>query len=58
MAWWQIQPSAMWILDQDPVTMNVIDLTGGGANQNARTGTIVGSVSCPLGYGQEMSSAW
>jgi hypothetical protein len=58
MAWWQIQPSGMWILDQDVVTQKVRDLTGGGADENARITTIVASSSCPLGYGQEMSSAW
>lgn len=49
--WWQIQPSGFWLFDQDAVAQKVVDHTGGGANESARTGTTVGTGSPPLSYG-------
>jgi len=56
MAWRQIQPTGMWLLDQDAVAQTVPDLSGNGANQTARNGSTVGTVSCPLGYGMDLAS--
>lgn len=53
MAWWQLPPTTLWPLDQDPVSQLMPDMTGGGANQTAIIGTSVGTNSCPFGYGQE-----
>ncbi len=57
MAWWEIAPTGMWILDQATVAQPVRDLTGNGASQNAITGTIVAASSCPLGYGHPVLGA-
>ena len=39
------------------VAQTVPDLSGGGANETSRTGTTVGTVSCPLSYGQDVMAA-
>lgn len=41
---------AMWLLDQNDVTTTVTDLTGGGANETARTGTTVVTDTPNLNY--------
>ncbi|UWZ37486.1 hypothetical protein Drose_04175 [Dactylosporangium roseum] len=43
-----VTPDALWLLDQHATTQNVIDLTGGGANQTALTGTSTGTSSVPV----------
>lgn len=47
-AWYQVQPKAMWILDQAAVAQLVPDLSGGGAGQSAITGTQVSTFSVPI----------
>ncbi len=46
--WWQVAPNGLWILDQSATAMLVNDLTGGGANQTAITGTAVGTSPVPV----------
>ena len=54
-AWFQRQPTAMWLLDQDDVTQKVPDLSGNGSTETTgRVGTTVGTVSAPFGYGQDL----
>lgn len=48
LAWLAATPSALWLLDQAATTINVPDLTGGGANQTAVDGTAVSTSSVPL----------
>lgn len=48
MAWWQISPKTMWVLDQAGTGMLVNDLTGNGANESGKTGTAVGGSSVPV----------
>lgn len=52
-AWWApAQPKGLWLLDQAATTQKVVDLSGGGANESAITGTAVGTSSVPVfGYG-------
>jgi hypothetical protein len=46
--WHAAVPTALWHLDQSATTQGVSDLTGGGANQSALTGTTVSTNSVPL----------
>lgn len=46
--WLANSPRALWILDQQAVTQAIPDLSGGGANQSARTGTAVSANSVPV----------
>jgi hypothetical protein len=41
-------PKGLWLLDQDAVAQKIVDLTGGGANENGRSGTTVGTGSVPV----------
>jgi hypothetical protein len=51
-SWMALAPSALWLFDQQATTENVLDLTGGGANQSLLTGTTVSTASVPvLSYG-------
>lgn len=51
-AWLAAGPSAMWVLDQHSTATPVLDLTGGGGNQTAISGTSVSTLSVPvLSYG-------
>jgi hypothetical protein len=51
-AWLSLAPVGMWVLDQSNVTQTVIDWTGGGTNETARSGSAVSTASVPiLGYG-------
>lgn len=43
-----VVPDGLWLLDQDATGQNVIDVTGGGANQTALTGTAISTVSTPV----------
>jgi hypothetical protein len=48
-AWYApAQPRGLWVLDQSAVAMSVPDLSGGGANQSAITGTSVSTSSVPV----------
>lgn len=49
--WWAVQPSALWLLDQSAITQNVPDMSGGGANQSAITGTTVSTSVPGFSYG-------
>ncbi len=49
-SWLRLGPGAMWVLDQDNVTVPVIDWLGS-AHQTAITGTTVASASPPISYG-------
>ncbi len=40
-------PTAMWLLDQGDTAINVLDITGGGANQTSLSGTTVSTNSVP-----------
>lgn len=54
-AWSSLAPSGLWIFDQAATTTNVIDMTGGGANQNTLVGTTVATASVPVfSYGASM----
>jgi len=44
-AWLNRAPSALWVLDQSAITQNVIDSTGGGANQSSLVGTAVSALA-------------
>lgn len=56
--WFQTPPKALWLLDQDPTTQKVIDLTGNGSNESALTGTTVSTNSVPLfSYGGRSTKA-
>lgn len=46
--WFQTQPRALWLLDQALTTQAVRDLSGGGAQQSALSGTAVSVNSVPL----------
>jgi hypothetical protein len=50
-AWISRRPSAMWLFDQASSLTPVLDITGGGANQTAITGTSVASSPAPIAYG-------
>lgn len=57
-AWFAVQPKGLWILDQAATAMGVPDLSGGGANQTAITGTAVSTLSLPVfSYGHRIASA-
>lgn len=47
-AWLASAPSWLVVLDQDAVAQKVRDLTGGGSNETARTGTAVTAQSVPV----------
>jgi hypothetical protein len=47
-AWYASAPSGLWLFDQSAVTQPIADLTGGGANESARTQTTVSTTSVPL----------
>lgn len=53
-SWLSLGPGAMWVLDQDSVSVPVLDWTGGAANQSAITGTSVATASSPIGYGHSI----
>jgi hypothetical protein len=44
----QTPPVGLWLLDQSATTQNVIDITGGGANQSLLTGTAVATNHPPV----------
>lgn len=44
-AWYALQPVGLWIFDQGSEAYNLVDLTGGGANQSTITGTTVSTVA-------------
>lgn len=55
--WYASAPDALWVLDQEATTTNVLDATGKGANQSSLTGTTVSTVSVPvLSYGFPVTS--
>ena len=47
-AWFQVQPKGLWVLDQQATGQKVVDLSGGGANESALTGTTVSTLSVPV----------
>jgi hypothetical protein len=50
--WYASAPAAGWLLDQSATTQNVLDWTGGGANQTSLTGTGIDVNSVPsFSYG-------
>lgn len=52
MSWLSAAPISFWVFDQAATSMALNDLTGGGANQTAITGTSVSTLSVPvLSYG-------
>jgi hypothetical protein len=54
-AWWVVQPTGLWVIDQATTTQKVLDQSGGGANESAIGGTTISSAPhCPLGYGHEL----
>jgi hypothetical protein len=56
--WFTHQPKGLFVLDQAAVGMSVPDLSGGGANQSAITGTTVSANSVPVfSYGHLMAGA-
>lgn len=46
-AWEALTPTGLWLLNQTNVADDVLDLTGGGANETAITGTTVGTNDLP-----------
>lgn len=55
LAWYQVQPKGLWVLDQASTGMKVNDLTGGGANESSLVGTAVGTTSVPVfSYGHRI----
>lgn len=54
-AWLALSPAALWPYNQANVTDPVLDLTGNGANQTSRNGTIV-SADDPPGFNYALSS--
>lgn len=50
LSWVAAAPSALWSFNQEAVTTPVVDLTGGGANQTAITGTSVITTDDPPGF--------
>lgn len=42
-AWHASVPNGLWVFDQSLTTQNVVDLTGGGANQSGTGGTLQGT---------------
>jgi len=55
--WHAVTPAALWVFDQQATGQTVPDLTGGGANQNAITGTTVASTSPVVwSYGHDVSA--
>jgi hypothetical protein len=48
MGWHATTPTALWVFDQSATTQNVIDLTGGAANQRSTTGNVVSTNSVPV----------
>lgn len=46
--WYAAAPDALLVLDQSATTQNVIDATGGGANQSSITGTSIATTSLPV----------
>jgi hypothetical protein len=48
MAWWQVSPIGLWLLDQSATGQKIRDLTGLGANESAISGTAVGTSSVPV----------
>lgn len=56
--WHASLPRCLWMFDQSATGQNIVDFTGGGANQSALTGTSVGTSSVPVfnyGIGAELS---
>jgi hypothetical protein len=50
--WLSLAPVGMWVTDQSNVAQTVIDWTGRGTNETARSGSTVSTASVPLlGYG-------
>lgn len=57
-AWFQEQPTGLWLLDQAATSQKVNDQSGGGANESALTGTTVGTSSVPVfSYGAPLVAA-
>lgn len=55
MAWHQVPPKGLWVLDQAATTMKVNDHSGGGANESALVGTAVAASSVPVfSYGHRI----
>ncbi len=51
-AWLSLAPSGLWAFDQSLTSQALLDLTGGGANQTAISGTSISTASVPiLSYG-------
>jgi hypothetical protein len=55
-AWLALNPTACWVFNQAAVTDDVLDLTGGGADQTARTGTTVITDDDPPAFPLEVAS--
>lgn len=54
-AWYGSAPRAGWLFDQQAVTQTLVDFTGSGANETARTNTSVSTFSLPVfSYGHEI----
>lgn len=49
-SWMTAAPSALWSFNQETAATPVVDLTGGGANQTAITGTSVVAADDPPGF--------
>lgn len=47
-SWFVVQPKGLWLLDQGATGTKVSDVTGGGANESAISGTSVATSSVPV----------
>jgi hypothetical protein len=47
-AWYASAPVGLWALDQSATAQKTVDLSGGGANESAITGTSVSTLSVPV----------
>jgi hypothetical protein len=57
-AWYNVAPTALWVLDQQDVGQTNNDLTGNGAGQSSISGTTVSTASVPVfNYGGEVMYA-
>lgn len=55
-SWFQVTPKGIWPFYQQAIGQKVLDITGGGANESAITGTTVGTSSVPVfSYGLHVS---
>ena len=53
--WGEMNPDCWAVLDQDTTTQKVVDLSGNGSNESARSGSTTSSLSAPLGWGDDVS---